>query len=260
MVPNRIDAMRAERLELLRFCRELDDAEWQTSSMAAGWRVQDVVAHMGSVSRALFSPSAMRVVRSNDVERANEILVDRCRGASAAETLADYERWSRRTITTARLVERTPVASVPVSIAGLGRFPVGLMLTGAMVFDHHTHLRHDIAPALGRPAPGTDEIRMAVVLEWMLAVLSSQLHTAAPEWFDQAVSLQLHGPGGGTWLIRPDGAIEPCDGPRGAAHVVADAVDFPEWATQRAPWRDGNVTSTGDADRAAQLLDFVNVV
>ena len=34
-------------------------------------------------------------------------------------------------------------------------------MLGALVFDHHTHLRHDMAPALGRPVPGTDANRMA---------------------------------------------------------------------------------------------------
>jgi uncharacterized damage-inducible protein DinB len=49
-----VGALRRERSELLTLCRHLSDADWQTQSAAAGWRVQDVVAHMGSAYRALF--------------------------------------------------------------------------------------------------------------------------------------------------------------------------------------------------------------
>jgi hypothetical protein len=34
-----VGALRRERLELLRLCHDLADAEWQTQSAAAGWHV-----------------------------------------------------------------------------------------------------------------------------------------------------------------------------------------------------------------------------
>ncbi|MFJ4979234.1 hypothetical protein ACIP6X_28525 [Streptomyces coeruleorubidus] len=61
-------------------------------------------------------------------------------------------------------MRRTPVARVRVRLAELGRCPMGLMIGGALVFDQHTHLRHDMAPALGRPVPPTDADRMRAVL------------------------------------------------------------------------------------------------
>ncbi|WP_299565722.1 hypothetical protein [uncultured Mycolicibacterium sp.] len=48
------------------------------------------------------------------------------------------------------------------------------------MFDHHTHLHHDIAPVLGKPAPATDPADMAVVVDWMLAVWANQLRAAPP--------------------------------------------------------------------------------
>ena len=90
-------------------------------------------------------------------------------------------------------------------LAELGRFRVGQLLC-AIVFDTHTHLRHDIAPALGSAVPATDANRMAVVLEWMMAVLSNQLRASQPEWLDRPVSIALSGPGGGCWVVRPDGS------------------------------------------------------
>jgi hypothetical protein len=64
------------------------------------------------------------------------------------------------------------------------RYPIGLMISGALVFDHHTHLRHDMAPALGRPVPATDADRMRAVLTWMTAVLSNQVAHAPVDGLD----------------------------------------------------------------------------
>ena len=75
MANDPVGALRRERSALLTFCRDLSDAGWQTPSAAAGWRVQDVVAHMGSAYRALFGPAALELMRSTDIERTNDVLV-----------------------------------------------------------------------------------------------------------------------------------------------------------------------------------------
>ena len=170
MANDPVGALRRERSELLTLCRDLRDADWQTPSAAAGWRVQDVVAHMGSGYRALFGPAALKLMRSNDIERTNDVFVDQRRDWAPSRVIAEYERWSQVMVHLMGPVSRTPMARAPMRMAELGRFRVGQLLC-AIVFDTHTHLRHDIAPALGRTVPGTDANRMAVVLEWMMAVL-----------------------------------------------------------------------------------------
>lgn len=256
---NPIDALRRERSAVLAVCRELDAAQWNTLSAATGWRVQDVVAHMGSAFQAIASPPALKVLRSNDIERANDILVDRRRGWQPAQTLAEYERWSRRWIRLARVVNRTPLAGAPVPLGELGRFRLSAVLISAMIFDHHTHLRHDIAPPLDIPAPPTDADRMTLVIEWMMLVLRNQLEAASPEWLDRPLVIELSGIGGGTWSIEPDGTIIPAD--RGATtRVRASALEFPEWATRRAYWRNRDVTIVGDEEYGARFLDLLNVV
>jgi hypothetical protein len=76
---DRVGALRSERAELLMLCRDLDVEEWRAPSAAPGWRVQDVVAHMGSGFHAMFSPAAQKAMRGLDIERANDVLVDRRR-------------------------------------------------------------------------------------------------------------------------------------------------------------------------------------
>lgn len=137
---------------------------------------------------------------------------------------------------------------------------MGLLTTGAMVFDHHTHLRHDIAPALNRPVPGTDAGRMTVVLEWMFAVLANQLRSAPPDWLTQPIAIILDGPGGGAWSIHPGGVLMAGPVHAAAAEIVGPAMEFPEWATRRAAWRERDVRIAGDADYAALFLDEVNVI
>ncbi|WP_233164932.1 hypothetical protein [Mycobacterium sp. AT1] len=175
--------------------------------------------------------------------------------------LDEYTRWSGWVTRLSGLIGATPIAQVRLPLAELGSFPTGLLLGAAMVFDQHTHLRFDMAPAIGKVSPPTDASRMSVVIEWMLAVLSNQLRKTPQDWMHQPVSLTLTGSGGGAWSIAADGAVtsdvasEPT-----YADIVASADEFPEWATRRAPWRDRNVTIGGNHEYGERFLDAMNIV
>jgi hypothetical protein len=58
------------------------------NSLAEGWRIQDVVAHLGAACHAVFSPSAAELMRGNDIERANDAMVDSRRDWSSTDVLA----------------------------------------------------------------------------------------------------------------------------------------------------------------------------
>ena len=259
MTLDRGAAFTAERAEMLAFCATLAPAEWRMNSLAEGWRIQDVVAHLGTGCHAVFSPAAVKLMRGNDIERTNDAMVDSRRDWSSTDVLAEYRRWSRVFGAVFTTLARTPLGGVQAPLAELGKFPARLLLS-ALVFDHHTHLRHDMAPALGRPAPGTDANRMAVVLEWMMAVLSNQLRAQSPSFLDRPLAITLTGPGGGTWRVAPDGSVTVGAAQPSAAHITGVAVEFPQWGTARARWRDAEVSLTGDADYGAAFLDTVNIV
>ncbi|KJK34263.1 hypothetical protein UK15_36860 [Streptomyces variegatus] len=121
--------------------------------------------------------------------------------------MAEYTRTTRRATTLLDLIRRTPATRLRIPLVELGRYPLGLLIGGALVFDHHTHLRHDMAPALGRPAPATGADRMRAALTWMLAVLSNQIGQAPVAGLDARVALTLTGPGGGTWWIDEAGVL-----------------------------------------------------
>lgn len=257
--PDRKAAFRAVRAAVLAFCDSLAPADWRMNSRAEGWSIADVAAHLGSGCHAMFSRQAMAIMRGDDIEGSNDVLVDARRDRTPAEVLREYRRWSKVFSSVVPALVATPVGRAQVPLAELGRFPARLMVS-ALVFDHHTHLRHDMAPAIGRPAPVTDANRMAAVLEWMTAVLANQLTDARPAWLDRPVSLTLTGPGGGAWRVEPSGAVTPGHAEPAAAHITGVALEFPEWGTTRANWRDRDVTIAGDVGYGAQFLDMVNVV
>ncbi|CAM5353220.1 maleylpyruvate isomerase N-terminal domain-containing protein [Streptomyces coeruleorubidus] len=258
-LPNMVAALRVERTEMLNFTGSLADDEWTAPSAAAGWRIADVVAHIGATARSFYTPAGLRTIFAASLEQVNEDPVGRRRDRSRADVMAEYRRTSRRATALLDAVRRTPAARVRVRLAELGRYPMGLMIGGALVFDHHTHLRHDMAPALGRPVPPTEADRMRAVLTWMIAVLSNQVAQAPVAGLDARVALTLTGPGGGTWWIDVAGGLAPSSGAV-AAHVTAPALTFPDWGTQRSSWRDSDVTVTGDTELAARFLDTVNVI
>src|SRR5690606_39474291 len=63
------------------------------------------------------------------------------------------------------------------------------------------------SPALGLPPPPSEANTVAVVLEWMLAVLANQLKAAVHPWLEAPLRINLTGPGGGSWTVQPDGAV-----------------------------------------------------
>lgn len=261
MTIDRVAAFQRERAALLSFCAELSQSQWRADSAAAGWRVQDVVAHLGASCRALFTPAAITLLTTRDIERANNIPVDSRRHWHWSQVLAEYERWSGRTLRAASLVARSPARALRTRLGELGSFTVGLVLPGALVFDHHTHLRHDIAHAIGAPAPGTDAGRMSVVVEWMLAVLANQLRANPPSWLRAPVCLELYGDGGGRWLIRPDGTIATAAGDCGpVASIRGNVNSFPVWATKRVDWRTSDIAISGNQELLTTLLDLMNIV
>jgi hypothetical protein len=199
------------------------------------------------------------MLRSTDIERTNDAFVNSRRNWTPTRIFVEYQRWSRAMIIAAAAICRTPLAALKVPLAELGTFPAGLLFTGATIFDHHTHLRHDIAPALGLPVPDTDAVRMTMVLEWMFAVLSNQLRASRPLWLEHPIVMTLRGPGGGSWVIDALGAV-PGRGGDTAAQIIGVATEFPGWGTKRVDWRSKDVTITGDVDYGTRFLDLVNIV
>ncbi|GGU21527.1 maleylpyruvate isomerase N-terminal domain-containing protein [Streptomyces coeruleorubidus] len=142
--PNMVAALRAERAEMLDFTGSLTDDEWTAPSTAcgqgaavrrqvprcaaAGWRIADVVAHIGATARSFYTPAGLRTIFAASLEQVNEDPVGRRRDRSRADVMAEYQRASRRATALLDAVRRTPATRVRVRLAELGRYPMGLMM------------------------------------------------------------------------------------------------------------------------------------
>ena len=260
---DRARALRDERRAVLDLCRTLSDAQWDTPSDCAGWTVKDVISHMGAAFHGCFTPWLLKVMRSDSVERSNDDDVATRRAWEPSRVLREYESWGGRLMALVPLTQRPPVRAIPIPLGDVGRYPVGL-LASAFVFDHHVHLRHDIASALGVSLPRPDATHMAAVLEWLLAGLP-QMCASALAWLDRPVALILTGDGGGAWTISPPGPgsrirVDPGRSPVAVAAITAPVDDFPIWGTTRRPWRDYGLALEGDGELATRFLDSLNLV
>ncbi len=201
MTIDRFRTLRDERGAVLDLCRTLTDGEWSSASDCAEWSVKDVVAHMGAAFHGCFTPWLLRLMRTSSVERSNDGDVESRRAWEPARVLREYESWSGRFVALVPVTQRPPIRGLRIPLGDIGRYPVGL-LASAFTFDHHVHLRHDIAAALGRSVPPPDAGHIAAVMEWLLAGLP-QMCGRALAWMDRPVALVLDGPGGGAWTVRP---------------------------------------------------------
>jgi hypothetical protein len=214
-------------------------------------------------AEGLFSRLAITLLFSDDTEQTNEELLAPRRAWPADRVLDEFARWSMAFIAAASAAGQPLLGSTPLRVGSLGRYPLQ-KLASMLVFDWHTHLTYDLAPALNRAAPAIDDNRLAVTLEWMLTGLE-QMNRDQMRWLDKSLTLALTGPAGGNWRIDPAGkgrlaVTESTDTTPAAATITGVSTDFPAWATKRLSWRTAGLTIAGDTDYAEKFLDALHII
>jgi uncharacterized protein (TIGR03083 family) len=242
MTGTAIDALRADRDELLSICERLSDADWKTESGCAGWSVQDVVAHMATLYWVVVDPSTLPDTTGVPTERAQDINVESRRSWSADRVVEDYATVSAQAIDAMAGFEGQ---DFEVPLGDLGTYPAGV-LPNAFSFDHYLHIRADLfAPRgpLTGPVPPSDELRLAPALDWIEAALPQQnadLVASLPG----AVALVSTGPAARR-MVAGSGSV--------VAEVSSDTAAFVRWMTQRGGWDDLGVTTSGDPEALAAV-------
>jgi uncharacterized protein (TIGR03083 family) len=260
-----IDALNAESRRLVDLAATFTAADWAAPSGCSGWRVQDVVCHMGCVFHSITDPSSIEPGPANDVEAAAEVPVQARRDWQAHQVVEYYEHWAQLGLDALGGMQIPPGADVEVPLGNLGSHPLHL-LANALVFDHYCHIRHDIGAAIARAAQQPrDELALSETRLWMLAGIPQMCAEPLCVALSSPMRLVLEGPGGGAWVFEPAGEGAFCqivEDPSGevAATVTSDVHDFVSWGTRRSDWRDSNVAVAGDKDLAAAVLDAINVI
>lgn len=258
----RIDAVRTIQTLTVQVIGQLSRQEWGADSAAEGWTVHDVIAHMSSALHELFGVLMVQIARSKDIEALNETPVEVRRKWSDSEVAAEYRCWAPRARRVLQVSQLPLIGSLPVPMAELGRF-AARVLPSAIAFDTHTHLYHDIGPALSRPLPAPAPSVIATTLEWMMLVAANIGSSAVPLAEGQGVRFSFTGPGGADWLLRRTGGAlhaEPWRGEAVAGTVTGAAADFPAWGTHRGPWRNFGLRIDGDEGLAEAVLDALRIV
>jgi hypothetical protein len=245
----------------------LTGEEWAAASDCAGWRVQDVFAHMASVFHQVADPSSVPEGATGDAEATAELMLVSRRKWTPAQVMDEYREWSPKALAALASMQDPPMADMVIPLGNLGHHPLHL-LANALTFDHYCHLRHDILCPSGpvdRPALPTDELRIAPTLEWMLGGLP-QMCAEGLRGVDRPLNFVFEGPGGGPWVLRPADepggfvVIDPGTDAAPAATVTTTGHAFVQWGTKRRAWQACGVRVDGDAEYAASVLDAINVI
>jgi uncharacterized protein (TIGR03083 family) len=262
-----VEGLQAERADALAVFENLSNAEWNLPSDCAGWAVRDVVAHMGSTLHGVIDPAFMPDL-SGGTEPSMEGPVAERRTWTVAQVLDEYTSFGEQVAALAASAQDRPLSETMLPMGDLGTHPMAMM-PNLFLFDVYCHLRNDILAPNGpidRPEPPRDEARLRPTVEWMLAGLPWMCRDALVDVVDRPFTLELDGPGGGTWTITPgddttEGRVRVRDGAASDAAATARSTDhdFVVWGTQRRPWR-GFVKVEGDDEYAARILDCVNII
>jgi uncharacterized protein (TIGR03083 family) len=241
------------------------DEQWELPSTCAGWRVIDVVAHLGALAHEAVDPPAPDPSVPKERERYHDLRVDQRRGWSHDEVIDEWRTYTPRQLGLLESVQAQPRADEPVDVPGLGTYPRHL-LANTMAFNIFCHTRYDVLAPDGPlpfvlPDPTDEQVRPAI--EFMLAGLPQMQGFELNDTVDAPLVLDLTGPGAITVTVlpagQPNGRLKVVPGANGETRISSTALEFIAWATTRKPWREYCAIS-GDASAAIPLLDRLNII
>ncbi|MCY4193928.1 MAG: maleylpyruvate isomerase N-terminal domain-containing protein [bacterium] len=267
MTVEAVAAHEAFHHRILEVARTLTEAEQIAPSACAGWRVRDVVAHIGAGARNLIDPLPVpdeRLPLPSVREREHDVHVDIRRSWPMAEVVEELDHYGAERLARLSALQEEPLASAPLEVPGLGTYPMHAAANG-LAFDCFCHLYHDIAAPGGPvqrelPAPAHEELYP--VVQWMMWGLPQMQGPELDESLIAPITICLTGPGESIWTVRrpdPDGGLVVEEAGGGDAAVTSAAFDFVSWGTARTPWR-AACEIDGDAGLASGFLSTLNIV
>ncbi len=242
----------------------LTPGEWALPSGCAGWRVQDVIAHLAAGAHVTAEPATSPpAANTGTAEQHMEAAVAVRRHWSAEDVRREFAEYAKRSLD---VLESVQTYSTEMVLLDLGTYPMHV-LADVVAFDYYCHLHADVLAPHGpieRLAPAVDDELLQPVVGWMLLGLP-QMQGHDLDVLQVPLVLELTGPGGGRWLVTPanaDASIQVAEAPDlpGAATVTSTAQDFVRWATARASWRDLATLSGDDESGVTTFLDRLNII
>jgi uncharacterized protein (TIGR03083 family) len=261
-----IEGMRAAGDDLLGVAAQLTEDQWRAPSAAAGWSVQDVFIHVGSLLELLQAAVAGAESPPLGIEKLNDEMVAQRRDWTRTQTVQFLRHQLGAALTTFTALQDEPVASTAVPMLDLGSYPLH-SIADMFSFDITTHLHYDILATRGPirlPVPPLDEVRLAPSVAWLLGGIT-QMQPDLADHLLAPIGLRLTGPGARNVVLTPGSgaAVEVSDRDDTTTAVVATVTSTTEhflaWSTQRLPWS-GLVSVDGTRDVAEHFLNALNLI
>jgi hypothetical protein len=258
-------AARQSNAQLATIVPSVNDDQWELPSACAGWRVIDVMAHLGALAYEAVCPPPPDPAVPKIRERYHDLRVNQRRGWTHAEVIDEWHRYAPQQLDLLEAGQEPPESAQPVTVPGLGNYPRHL-LANTTAFNVFCHLRFDmLAPhgplPLAVPAPTDDLVAPAV--EFMLAGLPQMQGPELDSTVSVPLVLELTAPGATTVTVLPAdgvaGRLSIVPGSHGATRIRSRAVDFIVWGTTRKSWRD-YCEITGDPSTATPFLNCLNII
>ena len=158
MTKQAVVALNAEHELAIELIASLEPEEWDAPSDCFGWRVRDVIAHMGSLFHSVGEPSAVAHAEgTDDAERRANAAVDQRRDWAVEDVAAEYAEWSEKAIGIVNGFQEPPLADRVIALGNLGSHPMHVIAQCVRV-------RPLLPSAVGHPSSARPD-RSATVAE-----------------------------------------------------------------------------------------------
>ena len=254
----------------LQMLPKLTADDWAADSACRGWRVHDVVSHMGFFFNFIADPHLVLPDNPSGMsERLNDGAVRERADWSAAKVIDYYREQSIAGLPALEALQTDDMRDMPVEMLDLGTYRIA-QLSDAVAFDHLVHLTSDLLAPHGplsseRLIGDTFDAVVAIdpAIDWMIAGLPQMCGGDINSVLERPVGLELVGLTERRFVIAPDPenksvtVVETDDLPGDVA--TSDALAFLRWGTVRSAWRSA-VDTSGDRGHLAAVLDVVDIV
>lgn len=260
-----VTAAKALVNDTLALLDRLTPADWAADSACHGWRVHDVVTHMGFFFNFIADPDLVFPDNpSGKSERLNDAAVHERADWSSEQAVEYYRAQSEAGLATLAALQGEDLRDQPLDMLDLGTYRLR-QLSDAVAFDHLVHLTSDLMQPFGPLDAAEVSVSAAIdpAIDWMIAGLPQMNGAALYPTLERPIGLRLTGATDRSFVIDRDtaGTIvtvrETADLPADVA--TSSATDFLRWGTTRSAWRSA-VTVSGDRQRVAGILDAVDIV
>lgn len=240
--------------------------QWAADSACHGWRIQDLVGHMGFFFNFIADPELVLPDNpSGTSERLNDAAVAERADWSPEQVIEYYRAQSAAGLAALDALQSEQIRDQPIEMLDLGTYRLG-QLSDAVAFDHLVHLTSDLAAPHGPITVGGElPVKVAIdpAIDWMMAGMSPMCGAALAPTLAGPIGLRLTGATDRDFVITAgddDGTLSVTEtGTLTDDVIISDALDFTRWSTKRTAWRSA-VTIEGDRARIAPFLDTLNII